>query len=58
MINEGYKVDHNIGPVYMENLFNTVDQFYKTRCVKPLGQPSFNTIIYGINSCTYQGATE
>ncbi len=38
---EIYKVYHNIGPVHMEDLFNKADQFYNTRCVKPLEQPSF-----------------
>ncbi len=42
---EVYKVYHNVGPVYMENLFNKADQFSNTRCVKPLEQPSFNTIM-------------
>ncbi len=53
---EVYKVCHNIGLVYMESLFNKVDQFYNTRCVKPLKQPSFNTVTCGCNSFTYQGA--
>ncbi len=44
MMIEVYKVYHNIGPVYMENLFNKADQFYNTRCIKPLEQLSFNTI--------------
>ncbi len=34
------------------------DQFYNTRCVKPLEQPSFNTITYGCNSFTNQSAKE
>ncbi len=54
MITEVYKAYHNIGPVYMENLLYRVDQFYNTRCVKPLEQPSFNTVVYGCNSPTHQ----
>ncbi len=42
----------------MKHLFNKADQFYNTRCVKPLEQPSFNTITYGCNSFTYQSAKE
>ncbi len=43
----------------MKNLFNKADQFYNTRCVKPLEQPSsFNTITYGCNSFAYQSAKE
>ncbi len=56
---EVYKVYHIIAPVYMESLFNKADHFYNIRWVKPLEQPSFNTITYGsCNSFTYQSAKE
>ncbi len=50
MMIQVYKVHCNIGPVYIENLFNKVDQFYNTRCIESLAQPYFNTIAYG---CIY-----
>ncbi len=58
MMIEVYTVYQNIGPVYMENLFNKADQFYNNRCAKPLEPPSFNTITYGYNYFTCQSAKQ
>ena len=55
---EVYKAYCNIGPVYMEKLFSKIDPLHGIRCIKPLEQPSFNTVKYGCNSFMYQGAKE
>ena len=58
MMIEVYKIYHNIGPVYMGDLFNKVDQLYHSRSVKSLQQPRFNSVTYGRDSFSYQGAKE
>ncbi len=53
MMTDVYKAYHNNGPVYMENPFNLFrkkDPLHGTRCIKPLQQPSFNTVTYGRKS--------
>ncbi len=58
MMIEAYKIYHNIGPAYMGELFKKVEHLYQSRNVKSLKQPRFNTVTYGRDSFTYQGAKE
>ena len=42
----------------MGDLFNKVDHFYHSRNVRSLQQPRFNSVSYGWDSFSYQGAEE
>ena len=56
--NHHYKFITILDLFILKILFNKADQFTITRCVKPLEQPSINTITYVCNSFTYQSAKE
>ena len=58
---EVYKIYHNIWPTYMGALFiNKVQHFIYINqgIVKSLKQPRFNTVTFGRDSFSYQGAKE
>ncbi len=57
MMIQVYKIYNNTGQL-RENFFNKVDHVYQSRSVKSLQQPRFNTVTYGRNYFSYQGAKE
>ena len=56
MMTEVYKIINKEGPTYLHGLFSIKETCYNTRDLYILEQPKDNTVKYGFNSITYQGA--
>jgi hypothetical protein len=56
MMTEIYNIINKEGPTYLHGLFSIKETCYNTRNLNMLEQPKYNTVKYGFNSVTYQGA--